>query len=70
MLRERTLKGLESARREGRIGGRKPKLTIEQQKEIFSLVSSGKKTNADMARLFRVHPSTITRMLAKNKSYK
>lgn len=65
MLRERTMKGLESARKQGRIGGRKPKLTKAQQAEIVFLVSSGKKTMADMARLFQVHPSTISRLLAK-----
>jgi DNA invertase Pin-like site-specific DNA recombinase len=65
MLRERTQNGLESARREGRVGGRRPKLTSQQQKEIVSLVTSGQKTGADAARLFRVHPSTVVRLLAK-----
>ena len=65
MLRERTLKGLEDARLQGRIGGRKPKLTLEQQNEIVKLVKSGMKTNAEVARLFSVHPSTITRLMAK-----
>jgi DNA invertase Pin-like site-specific DNA recombinase len=31
MLRERTKAGLESARRDGRIGGRPPKLNNQQQ---------------------------------------
>ncbi len=64
MLRERTQSGLEAARREGRVGGRRPKLTTLQRREIVALVTSGKKTNAEAARLFRVHPSTITRLLA------
>ena len=68
MLRERTKAGLESAKREGRIGGRRPKLTGQQQKEIISLVNSGKKTRADAARLFQVHPSTITRLLARDRT--
>ena len=34
MLRERTKAGLDSARRDGRIGGRRPKLTPQQQAEI------------------------------------
>jgi len=67
MLRERTKAGLESARKEGRVGGRRPKLTPQQQSEIISLVTSGTKTAADAARLFRVHPSTVTRLLAKNR---
>ncbi len=66
MLRERTQQGLKSARAQGRIGGRKPKLTKDQQNEIIDLVSSGRKTGADAARLFQVHPSTITRLLAKH----
>lgn len=68
MLKERTKAGLELARKEGRVGGRRPKLTPQQQKEIVSLVTSGKKTGADAARLFCVHPSTITRLLAKNRA--
>ena len=56
MLRERTKVGLDSARREGRIGGRPPKLTLQQQSEIRKMVSKGHKTAADAGRLFKVHP--------------
>src|SRR3982751_992239 len=44
MLRERTKAGLDSARREGRIGGRRPKLSPEQQAEIVRMVSKGRNT--------------------------
>ena len=64
MLRERTRSGLNAARKEGRIGGRRPKLTSQQQQEIVSLITSGQKTAADSARLFKVHPSTISRLLS------
>ena len=67
MLRERTKNGLLVARQEGRVGGRRTKLTPQQQKEIFSLVTSGQKTGADAARLFRVHPSTVVRLLARHR---
>src|SRR2546426_1667348 len=63
MLRERTKAGLDSARREGRIGGRRPKLTPQQQSEIREMVSKGHKTAAAAARLFKVHPATISRRL-------
>jgi DNA invertase Pin-like site-specific DNA recombinase len=63
MLRERTKAGLETARREGRIGGRPPKLTFQQRAEIVRMVSRGSKTAADAARLFGVHPATISRLL-------
>ena len=65
MLRERTRNGLNAARQEGRIGGRRPKLTARQQQEVVRLVGSGERTAADAARLFNVHPSTIARLLAK-----
>jgi len=64
MLRERTKAGLESARRQGHIGGRRPKLRPQQQAEIIKMVSRGKKTAADAARLFDVHPATISRPLS------
>ncbi len=67
MLRERTKNGLDAARKEGRVGGGRPKLTKQQQDEIVSLVTSGKKTGADAARLFQVHPSRVSRLLAKDK---
>jgi DNA invertase Pin-like site-specific DNA recombinase len=65
MLRERTRAGLESARHEGRIGGRRPKLLPQQQTEVVKMVTQGKKTAADAARLFNVHPATISRLLAR-----
>src|SRR6516225_12076834 len=67
MLRERTKAGLDSARREGRIGGRRAKLTTTQQKEIIRLVTKGRKTAADAARLFEVHPATISRIVAQHR---
>jgi DNA invertase Pin-like site-specific DNA recombinase len=68
MLRERTKAGLEAARRDGRIGGRPPKLTSQQQAEIIRTISRGSKTAADAARLFSVHPATISRLLARARA--
>jgi DNA invertase Pin-like site-specific DNA recombinase len=65
MLKERTHAGLEAARKEGRIGGRPPKLKAQQRLEIVKLVTKGKKTAADAARLFGVHPATVSRLLRK-----
>lgn len=67
MLRERTRCGLEAARKEGRVGGRRPKLTAQQQEAIVAMVASSQKTGADAARLFRVHPSTVARILARRR---
>jgi DNA invertase Pin-like site-specific DNA recombinase len=52
ILRERTKSGLDAARKQGRIGGRRPKLRPNQQDEIVAMVSAGTKTAADAARLF------------------
>ena len=65
MLRERTKTGLDAARQEGRIGGRRPKLSSQQQSEIHKMVSRGDKTAADAARLFKVHPATVSRLMAR-----
>ena len=65
MLRERTRNGLDAARKQGRVGGRRPKLTPDQQREVLRLVASGEKTAADAARLFQVSPSTVSRLLRR-----
>jgi DNA invertase Pin-like site-specific DNA recombinase len=65
ILRERTKAGLDAARKRGCIGGRRPKLRPVQQDEIVSMVSTGTKTAADAARLFNVHPATVSRILAR-----
>ena len=67
MLRERTRSGLDAARKQGRVGGRRPKLKTHQQQEIVQLVNSGQKTAADAARLFNVHPATVSRLLHRGK---
>ena len=63
MLKERTQAGLDAARKEGRIGGRRPKLKPQQQLEILRMVKQGKKTAAEAARLFGVHRATVSRLL-------
>jgi DNA invertase Pin-like site-specific DNA recombinase len=65
MLRERTKAGLDAARQESRIGGRRPKLSAQQQSEIRKMVTRGDRTAADAARLFKVHPATVSRLLAR-----
>jgi DNA invertase Pin-like site-specific DNA recombinase len=67
MLRERTKAGLQAARREGRIGGRPPKLTAQQRAEIRRMISRGRKTAAQAARLFSVHPATVSRLLSQTR---
>ena len=65
ILEERTKARLDAVRQEGRIGGRRPKLTPQQQAQIRKRVSKGRKTAADAARLFKVHPATVSRLLTR-----
>jgi DNA invertase Pin-like site-specific DNA recombinase len=65
MVRERTRAGLKAAAARGRKGGRQPKLTPEQKAEILDGLGSGRKSAADLARLFRVHRTTISRLAAQ-----
>ena len=67
MIRERTKAGLEAARKEGRIGGRKPKLNKNQREDIADNVLSERKSGADMARLYKVSEATISRIVAQHR---
>jgi DNA invertase Pin-like site-specific DNA recombinase len=64
MIRERTQAGLVAARARGRIGGRRLKLGPQQQAAIVEMVHAGQQSQADAARLFRVHPATVSHLLA------
>ena len=65
MLKRRTLAGIAAARKEGRVGGRPPKLKPRQRQEIVRLVKRGRKTAADAASLFGVHHATVSRLLRR-----
>jgi DNA invertase Pin-like site-specific DNA recombinase len=64
MIRERTSAGLAVARAEGRIGGRKKTLDERKRIEIAESVLSGRKSGADMARLYSVSQPTVSRIVA------
>ena len=66
--RDRISAGLAAARAEGRIGGRRPKLTPGQRSAIIDTVLSGCQTAADMARLYKVSEATVSRLLAAYRS--
>jgi DNA invertase Pin-like site-specific DNA recombinase len=63
MIRERTSAGLAAARAEGRIGGRRKKLDVAKRREIAESVVSGRKSGADMARLYGVSQPTVSRIV-------
>lgn len=64
MVRERTSAGLAAARAAGRVGGRRPKLTPAQRADVVENVTSGRRSAAEMARLYRVSAPTISRLVA------
>ena len=70
MIRERTRAGLREAIAKGNGPGRKPKITAEQRKEIVEAVSSGRKTAAEIARLFKIHRATVSRFVSQNRAAK
>jgi DNA invertase Pin-like site-specific DNA recombinase len=68
MIRERTSAGLAAARAEGRIGGRRKKLDDARRREIAESVVSGRKSAADMARLYGVSQPTGSRIVAAHRA--
>ncbi len=68
IIRERTRAGLEQARARGHLPGRKPKLSPDQRMEIVEAVTSGRKTGAEVARLFNVHRATVSRIIAQERT--
>jgi DNA invertase Pin-like site-specific DNA recombinase len=67
MIRERTSAGLALARAEGRVGGRRRKLTERQRSEIAENVLAGRKSAAEMARLYKVSQPTVSRIVAESR---
>jgi DNA invertase Pin-like site-specific DNA recombinase len=68
VIRERTSAGLAAARAEGRIGGRHKKLDPAKRREIAEGVISGRKTGADMARLYNISAPTVSRIVATRRT--
>ena len=68
MIRERTSAGLAAARAEGRVGGRRKKLGAAKRREIAESVIAGRKTGAEMARLYNVSPPTVSRIVAAHRT--
>jgi len=67
MIRERTRAGLEAAKKKGRLLGRRPKLTPEQQAMVVELLTAGR-GQREVARLFGVSQRTIGRIWRRNNT--
>ncbi len=59
LIRERTQAGLAAARARGRAGGRKPKLDLQQVKEIITLLRDPDIRVAEVARRYGVSRTTL-----------
>ncbi|MEI6715794.1 MAG: recombinase family protein [Verrucomicrobiota bacterium] len=62
---ERTQAGIKRARAAGRHPGRPAKIKPEQKEEILRALRKGEKTQAELARLFNLHPSAVCRLVAR-----
>ena len=67
IVRERTRAGLKLAREQGRKGGRRPKLTVHHKTEILAMLAAGR-AGAEIARIFRVHRATVSRVIAEARA--
>ena len=67
LIVSRTKDGLAAARARGRVGGRKPKLSVKQQQEIRRLYEAKDKTVGEIGELFGVSRPTVYSVVnAKN----
>jgi DNA invertase Pin-like site-specific DNA recombinase len=67
MIRERTSAGIAAARAEGRVGGRRKKLDAAKRREIAESVITGRKSGAEMARLYNISQPTVSRIVAQHR---
>jgi DNA invertase Pin-like site-specific DNA recombinase len=65
IIKERTKLGLERARSNGRIGGGRYKLSPTQQAEAIRMIRSGEKSQSEIAELFNLNSSTISRLMTE-----
>lgn len=65
IIKERTKLGLERARANGRVGGGRYKLSATQQAEAIRMIRSGERTQSEIAELFNLDRSTISRMMTE-----
>lgn len=65
LIRMRTREGMAVAKAKGRLRGKKPKLSVSQEKHLVSLYRGGEHTTAEIAELFGVARSTVYRAIKR-----
>lgn len=68
LIRERTMAGLESARARGKKGGRKPKLSPAQEKQLLALYSDKSILLTEISHTFGITKQTIYKYLARARN--
>lgn len=68
MIQERTRAGVAARIAAGHHHGGQYKLTEAQEQDIIDNVFSERKTQADMARLYKVDPATISRLVQRRRA--
>lgn len=63
LIRMRTREGMAVARARGKLRGKKPKLSIKQQRELRRMYDTGSYSISDLAELFSVSRPTVYRTL-------
>jgi DNA invertase Pin-like site-specific DNA recombinase len=56
-----------AARAEGRVGGRRKKLDAAKRRDIAESVITGRKSGAEMSRLYNVSQPTVSRIVAQHR---
>jgi DNA invertase Pin-like site-specific DNA recombinase len=63
LIKDRTTAGLAAARARGRVGGRKPVMTVKQVEVAQQMYAAGDSTVADIAKVLGVSRATVYRQL-------
>lgn len=65
LIRMRTREGMAVARAKGKLRGKKPKLSLRQQKELCRMYDTGEYSISDLAELFSISRPTVYRTLGR-----
>lgn len=68
LISQRTREGLEIARKEGRLTGKKSRITPFQEKRMQDMLSSGEWSQADVAKMMGLSPAWVSRLAKRWRS--
>lgn len=63
LISQRTIEGLEAARKRGKFGGRKEKLDIDQKKALYQLYQQKEMTVKSICELFKLSKPTLYKVV-------